>query len=62
MLVVMQQEASEAQIQRVIDRLTEGEARWLHREFCEVYKGVLARPSSPAVATPESLWDRELDA
>jgi hypothetical protein len=45
----------------VIPNLTEGEARWLHRTFCETYQAVLARSAPRIPASTEGLWDRELD-
>jgi hypothetical protein len=45
----------------VIEGLTEGEARWLHRTFCETYQGALARPVPRTAPSTQGLWDRELD-
>jgi hypothetical protein len=45
----------------VINRLTEGEARWIHRTFCDTYPNALARPLLEAAPSTEGLWDREFD-
>jgi hypothetical protein len=48
----------------IIDALTEGEARWMGGQMCELLKGSLpkaGKTSAPPSRTSDPLWDRELD-
>ncbi len=48
----------------IIDALTEGEARWMGGQMCELLKGSLPRAgktSAPPSRASDPLWDRELD-
>src|SRR5271166_1174899 len=48
----------------IIDALTEGEARWVVGQMCELLKGSLPRAgkkSVPPSRASDPLWDRELD-
>jgi hypothetical protein len=44
--------------------LTEGEARWMGGQMCELLKGSLpkaGKTSAPPSRASDPLWDRELD-
>ena len=48
----------------IIDALTEGEARWMGGQMCELLKGSLpkaGKTSAPPSRASDPLWDRELD-
>ena len=48
----------------IIDALTEGEARWMGGQMCELLKGSLpkaGKTSAPPSRASDFLWDRELD-
>ena len=47
----------------IIDALTEGEARWMGGQMCELLKGSLpkaGKTSAPPSRASDPLWDREL--
>src|SRR5271166_110726 len=48
----------------IIAALTEGEARWMGGQICELLKGALpkaGKTSAPPSRASDPLWDRELD-
>ena len=48
----------------IIAALTEGEARWMGGQMCELFKGSLpiaGKTSAPPSRASDPLWDRELD-
>ena len=54
----------EAQDLLIITALTEGEARWMGGQMCELLKGSLpkaGKTSAPPSRASDPLWDRELD-